>query len=232
MRILLSITLLILTFAFGAVSYLGSAETLEVYVRATDPAALIAKRAMEIATSETERMVASAQVAAAETSAIAQATTARLATETEIAAIHTKGAAEVSWQVYTETLAEAYGNQALTAVAVLSKADDVEVAFVRGMHTALSTIGAHLIYGAGQSASVALSGAEMGASFAGSTAYSLGKGAGETYEAGANWLGNAERGFENAFKGTTHTKKVCVEKSDGTEFCADGDALEDMLGAE
>ncbi|MEI6850020.1 MAG: tail fiber domain-containing protein, partial [archaeon] len=43
------------------------------------------------------------------------------------------------------------------------------------------------------------------------------------------WFGNAENGIQSLFVKEVHTEKICVKKSDGTEFCANGDELENMV---
>jgi hypothetical protein len=43
------------------------------------------------------------------------------------------------------------------------------------------------------------------------------------------WMGEAGNGIGDFFANRVHTKELCVAKSDGTEFCANGDQLEAMV---
>ena len=43
------------------------------------------------------------------------------------------------------------------------------------------------------------------------------------------WFANATNGIGDFFANRVRTKELCVEKSDGTEFCANGDQFEAML---
>lgn len=43
------------------------------------------------------------------------------------------------------------------------------------------------------------------------------------------WLGEAGNGIGDFFANRAHLKELCVAKSDGTEFCANGDQLDAML---
>ncbi|MFA6300771.1 MAG: tail fiber domain-containing protein [Candidatus Paceibacterota bacterium] len=45
------------------------------------------------------------------------------------------------------------------------------------------------------------------------------------------WLADATNGIGDFFANRVHTKELCVAKADGTEFCANGDTLEAMVGA-
>jgi hypothetical protein len=45
------------------------------------------------------------------------------------------------------------------------------------------------------------------------------------------WLGDAGNGIGKLFAKEGHFETVCVKKSDGTEFCANGDQLVAALGA-
>lgn len=45
------------------------------------------------------------------------------------------------------------------------------------------------------------------------------------------WLGDAGNGIGEFFASRVHTKELCVAKSDGTEFCANGDQLAALAGA-
>ncbi|MFA5936868.1 MAG: tail fiber domain-containing protein [Candidatus Paceibacterota bacterium] len=45
------------------------------------------------------------------------------------------------------------------------------------------------------------------------------------------WFGNMENKIEKLFAKEIHTEKICVKKSDGTEFCANGDQLEQMANS-
>jgi len=44
------------------------------------------------------------------------------------------------------------------------------------------------------------------------------------------WFADVENGIGDFFANRVHTKEICVAKADGTEFCADGDKLEAMVG--
>jgi hypothetical protein len=45
------------------------------------------------------------------------------------------------------------------------------------------------------------------------------------------WFSDSANGIGKFFAGEVHTKQICVAKSDGTEFCADGDALAALAAA-
>ncbi|MBX9765600.1 tail fiber domain-containing protein, partial [Patescibacteria group bacterium] len=45
------------------------------------------------------------------------------------------------------------------------------------------------------------------------------------FEKVTQWLADATNGIGKLFADEVHTKQICVAKSDGTEFCADGDTL-------
>ncbi|OGI95665.1 hypothetical protein A2917_01120 [Candidatus Nomurabacteria bacterium RIFCSPLOWO2_01_FULL_42_17] len=46
------------------------------------------------------------------------------------------------------------------------------------------------------------------------------------------WMGEVGNGIGDFFANRVHTKELCVAKSDGTEFCANGDELEAMVGSD
>jgi hypothetical protein len=43
------------------------------------------------------------------------------------------------------------------------------------------------------------------------------------------WLATATNGIGKLFAGEVHTDKICVKKADGSEFCANGDQLQQMV---